>query len=72
MSTRKKLFEEKFSFKPTPSLYTKSRFQKPAQMASDALKEEKVVSDSLAVTENITHQKIIPEETETMNLESDK
>lgn len=29
MSTRKKLFEEKFSFKPTPSLYNKSKFQKP-------------------------------------------
>ena len=29
MTTRKKLFEQRFSFKPTPSLYTRSKILKP-------------------------------------------
>ena len=56
MQARKKLFEERFSFKPTPSLYNKSRVTKPAQTnmstptTNSNLQEQKIKTQSF--TEN--------------------
>jgi accessory colonization factor AcfC len=35
MTTRKKLFEQRFSFKPTPSLYTRSKVLKTKPVAPE-------------------------------------
>lgn len=58
MSSRKKRFEQRFHFKPTPSLYTKSKVLKPTSLALDPLKVQNLKKTKNEKKKDIKPKKI--------------